>query len=90
LEAIGKSATMPTANPSGINCIVTSGSLIPSLAKCLLYRLDDVVSSENGTCPILEHIFEHLFSVLYNILREMNLADSYVYNIHFVSYEAVI
>ncbi|GJN14192.1 hypothetical protein PR202_gb00983 [Eleusine coracana subsp. coracana] len=46
-EAIGKSGAMPTANSSGINCIVTSGSLIPSLAKCLLYRLDDVVSSEN-------------------------------------------
>jgi hypothetical protein len=66
-EAIGKSAAMPTANSSSINFIVTSGSLIPSLAKCLLYRLDDVVSSENGMCPILEHIFEHLFSVSYAI-----------------------
>ncbi|XP_062227851.1 eyes absent homolog isoform X3 [Phragmites australis] len=46
-EAIGKSAAAPSANSSSINCIVTSGSLIPSLAKCLLYRLDDVVSSEN-------------------------------------------
>ncbi|TVU19092.1 hypothetical protein EJB05_35225 [Eragrostis curvula] len=46
-EAIGKSSATPTAYSSSINCIVTSGSLIPSLAKCLLYRLDDVVSSEN-------------------------------------------
>ncbi|XP_039842054.1 eyes absent homolog isoform X1 [Panicum virgatum] len=46
-EALGKSAATPATNSSSINCIVTSGSLIPSLAKCLLYRLDDVVSSEN-------------------------------------------
>ncbi|PWZ16050.1 Eyes absent 4 [Zea mays] len=46
-EALGKSASAPSANSSSINCIVTSGSLIPSLAKCLLYHLDDVVSSEN-------------------------------------------
>lgn len=46
-EALGKSTAEPAAKPSSINCIVTSGSLIPSLAKCLLYCLDDVVSSEN-------------------------------------------
>uniref|UniRef100_A0A0A9GBX2 protein-tyrosine-phosphatase n=1 Tax=Arundo donax TaxID=35708 RepID=A0A0A9GBX2_ARUDO len=46
-EATGKSAGTPAANSSSINCIVTSGSLIPSLAKCLLYRLDDVILSDN-------------------------------------------
>ncbi|XP_072977905.1 protein phosphatase EYA [Typha angustifolia] len=30
-----------------INVLVTSGSLIPSLVKCLLYRLDDVISHDN-------------------------------------------
>ncbi|WOL05466.1 hypothetical protein Cni_G14195 [Canna indica] len=30
-----------------INVLVTSGSLIPSLAKCLLYRLDDVISADH-------------------------------------------
>ncbi|CAL9196497.1 unnamed protein product [Musa hybrid cultivar] len=30
-----------------INVLVTSGSLVPSLAKCLLYRLDDVISANN-------------------------------------------
>ncbi|KAM0026691.1 putative Eyes absent family, EYA domain superfamily [Helianthus debilis subsp. tardiflorus] len=31
-----------------INVIVTSGSLIPSLVKCLLFRLDDLISYDNG------------------------------------------
>ncbi|XP_057510271.1 eyes absent homolog isoform X3 [Actinidia eriantha] len=31
-----------------INVLVTSGSLIPSLVKCLLYRLDDLITYENG------------------------------------------
>ncbi|KAJ3672617.1 hypothetical protein LUZ60_007338 [Juncus effusus] len=30
-----------------VSLIVTSGSLIPSLAKCLLYKLDDVISHDN-------------------------------------------
>lgn len=62
---MGKSATAPTTNSSSINCIVTSGSLIPSLAKCLLYRLNDVISSENGMPPVLERPFEHFFSAVY-------------------------
>jgi len=73
-EALGKSAATPTTNSSSINCIVTSGSLIPSLAKCLLYRLDDVVSAENGMPPVLEHPFEHFFSVvLYMALCKQNI-----------------
>ncbi|KAE9445637.1 hypothetical protein C3L33_22464, partial [Rhododendron williamsianum] len=31
-----------------INVLVTSGSLIPSLVKCLLFRLDDMITYENG------------------------------------------
>ncbi|XP_047075164.1 eyes absent homolog [Lolium rigidum] len=46
-EALGKSTAEPGSKPLGINLIVTSGSLVPSIAKCLLYRLDDVVSSDN-------------------------------------------
>ncbi|KQK19999.1 eyes absent homolog 2 [Brachypodium distachyon] len=46
-EALGKSTAEPAAKPSNINCIVTSGSLVPSVGKCLLYRLDDVVSADN-------------------------------------------
>ncbi|XAR54827.1 Protein-tyrosine-phosphatase [Bertholletia excelsa] len=30
-----------------INVLVTSGSLIPSLVKCLLFRLDDLITCEN-------------------------------------------
>lgn len=30
-----------------INVLVTSGSLIPSLVKCLLFRLDDLIAYEN-------------------------------------------
>ncbi|XP_028109930.1 eyes absent homolog isoform X1 [Camellia sinensis] len=30
-----------------INVLVTSGSLIPSLVKCLLFRLDDLITSAN-------------------------------------------
>lgn len=44
-------------NPAGpstnkgksINVLVTSGSLVPSLAKCLLYRLDNVIPAKNGS-----------------------------------------
>ncbi|KAL6008493.1 hypothetical protein ACLOJK_034005 [Asimina triloba] len=32
-----------------INVLVTSGSLIPSLVKCLLFRLDKVIAHENGS-----------------------------------------
>ncbi|KAJ1257579.1 hypothetical protein BS78_10G007200 [Paspalum vaginatum] len=47
-EALGKSPEVPAAaNSPSIHCIVTAGALIPCLAKCLLCRLDDVVSSEN-------------------------------------------
>lgn len=31
-----------------INLLVTSGSLIPSLVKCLLFRLDNMIAHENG------------------------------------------
>ena len=31
-----------------INVLVTSGSLIPSLVKCLLFRFDGLISYENG------------------------------------------
>ncbi|XVF13601.1 hypothetical protein REPUB_Repub08aG0221700 [Reevesia pubescens] len=33
--------------PRHINVLVTSGSLIPSLVKCLLFRLDSLISYEN-------------------------------------------
>lgn len=32
---------------SSVNLLVTSGSLIPSLVKCLLFRLDDLITPEN-------------------------------------------
>lgn len=31
-----------------INVLVTSGSLIPSLVKCMLFRLDDLIAYKNG------------------------------------------
>lgn len=31
-----------------VNVLVTSGTLIPSLVKCLLFRLGDIISYENG------------------------------------------
>ena len=31
-----------------INVLVTSGSLIPSLVKCLLFRLDNIITQGNG------------------------------------------
>ncbi|KAJ3690945.1 hypothetical protein LUZ61_020109 [Rhynchospora tenuis] len=34
-------------NSNSVSLIVTSASLIPSLAKCLLYKLDDVISYDN-------------------------------------------
>lgn len=31
-----------------INLLVTSGSLIPSLVKCMLFRFNDMITHENG------------------------------------------
>lgn len=49
-EALGNQQLSPAGKPPVINCEVTSGSLVPSIAKCMTYRLDDVLSSsDNGT-----------------------------------------
>nr|CAD1831055.1 unnamed protein product [Ananas comosus var. bracteatus] len=55
LEEVVEKNKVPTGNgpvsagskSQNINVLVTSGSLIPSLAKCLLYRLDDVIPCDN-------------------------------------------
>ncbi|KAL2901452.1 Eyes absent-like protein [Bienertia sinuspersici] len=47
-----------TTNGSDFQCInvlVTAGSLIPSLVKCLLFRLDNLITCENVP-PIVLHI----------------------------------
>lgn len=55
----GKTDTTSTASADGmvdstdstyqhVNVLVTSGSLIPSLVKCLLFRLDNLITHENG------------------------------------------
>ncbi|WOL18276.1 hypothetical protein Cni_G27069 [Canna indica] len=36
-----------STNNKSINALVTSGALIPSLAKCLLYQLDDVIPANS-------------------------------------------
>ncbi|XP_042388652.1 eyes absent homolog isoform X3 [Zingiber officinale] len=59
-QSMGKTNSAETdiqtdLNPAGpstnkgksVNVLVTSGSLVPSLAKCLLYRLDDVIPAKN-------------------------------------------
>uniref|UniRef100_A0A7N2N1M6 protein-tyrosine-phosphatase n=1 Tax=Quercus lobata TaxID=97700 RepID=A0A7N2N1M6_QUELO len=54
----GKTDTTSTASAEGmvdssdssyqhVNVLVTSGSLIPSLVKCLLFRLDNLITHEN-------------------------------------------
>ncbi|KAK7842808.1 eyes absent homolog [Quercus suber] len=54
----GKTDTTSTASADGmvdstdstyqhVNVLVTSGSLIPSLVKCLLFRLDNLITHEN-------------------------------------------
>lgn len=60
-EALGKSTAELAGKSSSINCIVTSGSLVPSIAKCLLYRLDDVVSSDNGSPLMLSQLLFDCF-----------------------------
>jgi len=37
-----------STNVKHVNVLVTSGSLIPSLVKCLLFRLDSLISHGNG------------------------------------------
>ncbi|KAG6792034.1 hypothetical protein POTOM_001172 [Populus tomentosa] len=41
-----------------INVLVTSGSLIPSLVKCLLFRLDNSITHENGQHPFFGKLDE--------------------------------
>lgn len=53
-----------TTKCQNINILVTSGALIPSLAKCLLYRLDDVISANNGKCFLL---FSFFFVAYFNM-----------------------
>jgi hypothetical protein len=38
----------PDSKDQHVNILVTSGSLIPSLVKCLLFRLDSVFTHGNG------------------------------------------
>lgn len=38
----------PVSRYQHVNVLVTSGSLIPSLVKCLLFRLDNIITHENG------------------------------------------
>lgn len=47
--------TCNTASRSSqhVHVLVTSGSLIPSLVKCLLFRLNDLITPENGESPPL-------------------------------------
>ncbi|XP_047324263.1 eyes absent homolog [Impatiens glandulifera] len=45
-ELVSSSASA-SATTQDINVLVTSGSLIPSLVKCLLFRLDGFISCEN-------------------------------------------
>ncbi|RWW64089.1 hypothetical protein BHE74_00028696 [Ensete ventricosum] len=61
-----------------INVLVTSGSLVPSLAKCLLYRLDDVISANNGICLIFMVVQTQIDNNASNIINCM-------YFIHFIS-----
>ncbi|CAK9173382.1 unnamed protein product [Ilex paraguariensis] len=44
VDAIGDSSDTKFQD---VNVLVTSGSLIPSLVKCLLFRLDDLITPEN-------------------------------------------
>lgn len=36
------------SKPQNVNVLVTSGSLIPSLVKCVLFRLDGLITHQNG------------------------------------------
>lgn len=53
-----------------INVLVTSGSLIPSLAKCLLYQLDDVIPANNGMISVSSIGFFPLFLFEYGNVDE--------------------
>ena len=48
VELADPNSDSTSSRVQNINVIVTSGSLIPSLVKCLLFRLDDLFSYENG------------------------------------------
>uniref|UniRef100_A0A2P2KHJ1 protein-tyrosine-phosphatase n=1 Tax=Rhizophora mucronata TaxID=61149 RepID=A0A2P2KHJ1_RHIMU len=47
-SSAGKSINHIDTNFNHINILVTSGSLVPSLVKCLLFRLDGLIAHGNG------------------------------------------
>lgn len=49
--------TLKRTKCQNINVLVTSGSLIPSLVKCLLYQLDDVIPANNGMLSLSSIVF---------------------------------
>lgn len=76
----GHTDSTPLSEASGnealhINVLVTSGSLIPSLVKCLLFKLDSFFTPENGLLSYSHSFaFVHfswccdlLFLILHNI-----------------------
>ncbi|KAF5195395.1 Eyes absent-like protein [Thalictrum thalictroides] len=47
LYSSDKADDLTDTTPQDINILVTSGSLIPSLVKCMLFRLDDLIMHQN-------------------------------------------
>lgn len=47
-----------------LNVLVTSGSLIPTLAKCLLFRLDDLITHGNSQFILYSSFLVFIFPIL--------------------------
>lgn len=65
-----------------INVLVTSGALIPSLVKCLLFRLDDFISHENGQLipyPFISHknISFTGYLLIYQLIDRCSVESNY-------------
>lgn len=93
--AIGKEDLAPLLSTSGgvtghtntkfkhINVLVTAGSLIPSLAKCLLFRLDNLIRHENGLLSFLSlnYIINCIFFVKQFFFTNLGVLPFFMHNI---------
>ncbi|KAJ8434194.1 hypothetical protein Cgig2_004665 [Carnegiea gigantea] len=74
---------LPRADDSELQCInilVTSGSLVPSLVKCMLFRLDSLMTCENGLFSFL--------SLIQSLMKRLQSTDALDENSLFLSFHS--
>lgn len=61
------SADLTNMKRQSINVLVTSGSLIPTLVKCLLFRIDNLIVHGNSKSSSVFGYCSYLITILNNL-----------------------